>query len=252
VAPEETHGRGRRAAERAIELDDSLAEAHTSLATIHMMFDWDWMAAEREYRRALQLRPSYADAHSWYAYYLAAMGRFDEAIEQVRAAETLDPLSVATHLNASWVYYLARKEDEAIAHVKRALTLDPHVSITHGSIWAAYAPIPDLVNSVDRESAAPMALAALAGAAAVSGRRAEAEGMLTRLKEIGTHQHVCAYEMASAYAELHENDEAFKYLERSYEERSPCLPGLRADPRFDSVRHDARFTAMLRRLQLAP
>jgi Tfp pilus assembly protein PilF len=137
VSPSETHGRGRRSAQRAIELDDSLAEAHTSLATIHMMFDWDWMAAEREYRRALQLRPSYADAHSWYAYYLAAMGRFDEAIEQVRAAETLDPLSVATHLNASWVYYLARKEDEAIAHVKRALTLDPHMSITHGSIWAA-------------------------------------------------------------------------------------------------------------------
>jgi len=254
VSPEETHGRGRRSAQRAIELDDSLAEAHTSLATIHMMFDWDWAAAEREYRRAIELRPSYADAHSWYGYYLAAMARFEEAIDEVTAAERLDPLSVATHLNASWVFYLARRPADSMAHVKRALALDPHLSITHGSIWAAYAPIQDLVRTadIDRETAAPIALASLAGAAAVAGRRGEAEELLGRLKAIGEHQHVCPYEMASAYAALHDAEQAFKYLERSYEERSPCLPDLKTDPRFDNVRNDARYTTMLQRLNLAP
>jgi tetratricopeptide (TPR) repeat protein len=237
---------------RAIELDETLAEAHTSLGVIHLLFDWDWPAAERELRRALELRPSYADAHSWYGYYLVAMGRPAEAIEQVTATEALDPLSVATQLHASWVYYLARRPEEAMAHVRRALALDPHPAIGHGAIWVAYAPVPEFLKGarIEQHSSSPLVLASLAGAAAVSGDHGEAERLLREIDHLSTTHHVCWYEVATAYATLHKADEAFRYLERSVAEHSMCLPDLRMDPRFDPIRADPRFAALLGRLQL--
>jgi TolB-like protein/DNA-binding winged helix-turn-helix (wHTH) protein len=252
VSPAETGDRGRRAALRAIELDETLAEAHTSLGVIHLLFDWDWPAAERELRRALELRPSYADAHSWYGYYLVAMGRPAEAIEQVTATEALDPLSVATQLHASWVYYLARRPEEAMAHVRRALALDPHPAIGHGAIWVAYAPVPEFLKGarIEQHSSSPLVLASLAGAAAVSGDHGEAERLLREIDQLSTTHHVCWYEVATVYAALHKADEAFRYLERSVAEHSMCLPDLRMDPRFDPIRADPRFAALLGRLQL--
>lgn len=241
---------GRAAARRAVELDDSLAAGHASLATVHVLFDWDWAGAEREYRRAIELNPGYADAHGWYGYYLAIMGRTDEAVAQIGIAERLDPLSVAAHLNAGWVYYLARRPDDAAAQVRTALQLDPQASATHGSLWVAYAPIPEWVRrpGVDAEHATSLGIAVLAGAAAVSGAREEARRLLSTLRS--SDSYVCPYELASAYSALGERDEAFHFLEDSYREHSPCLPGLNADPRFDALRADPRFASLLARLHL--
>ncbi|HUR33848.1 MAG TPA: winged helix-turn-helix domain-containing protein [Vicinamibacterales bacterium] len=241
---------GRAAARRAVELDDSLAAAHASLATVHLLFDWDWTRAEDEYRRALDLNPGYADAHGWYGYYLALMGRTDEAVAQVRIAESLDPISVAAHLNAGWVYYLARRNDEAQAQVRKALQLDPQGSPTHSSLWVAYVPIPEFVRrpGVRAEHATSLGVAVLAGAAATLGETEEAERLLSRLRS--SDGYVCPYELATAYSALGKRDEAFKYLEASYREHSPCLPDLGADPRFDALHGDPRFASLLERLNL--
>ena len=243
---------GRAAARRAVELDDSLAAGHTSLATVHVLFDWDWAAAEHEYRRAIELDPGYADAHGWFGYYLALMGRADEAVAQVGIAQSLDPLSVGAHLNAGWVYYLAHRPDDAAAQVRTALRLDPQANATHSSLWVAYAPVPEWVRrpGVDAEHATPLGLAVLAGAAATSGERAEAERLLSKLQASGSH--VCPCELASAYCAMGERDKALDFLEASYREHSACLPDLKADPRFDSLRADPRFASLLARLHLGP
>jgi TolB-like protein/Tfp pilus assembly protein PilF len=250
VSPEETREIAKRAAQRAVELEGSLAEAHTSLGIVRLLFEWNWAEAEREFQRAIALQPGYADAHSWYAYYLALMGRADEAVAEVQVAESLDPRSVFMQLNASWVYFLAHKPDDAVAHVKRALEIDPSASVTHSSIWAAYAPVTEFVLKAtgDPEHATPLGLATLAGATATAGRSAEAERLLQRLQTV--EGYVCPYEIACANAALGKRDEAFRYLEKSYAERSPCLPDLKVDPRFDALRSDPRMQSLLDRMKL--
>lgn len=250
VSPEETRATAKRAAQRAVDLEGSLAEAHASLGTVRLLFEWNWPEAEREFQRAIALQPGYADAHSWYGYYLALMGRADEAVAEVQVAETLDPRSVFMQLNASWVYFLARKPGEAVAHVTRALEIDPSASVTHSSLWAAYAPVTEFVLKAtgDPGHATPLGLATLAGATATAGRSAEAEGILQRLQT--AEGYVCPYEIACAKAALGKRDEAFRYLEKSYAERSPCLPDLKVDPRFDTLRNDPRMASLLGRMNL--
>jgi TolB-like protein/DNA-binding winged helix-turn-helix (wHTH) protein len=156
-APTETMPRAKAAASRALELDDHLAEAHTSLAVVRFLYDWDWNAAEKGFRRAIELSPSYTDGRIWYANFLAQMARHREAAEEIRHAEQLDPLSLNTLLNASWVFYLARQSEQAARELKNALELEPELPVTHSSIWLGYFPkaeLPAAFASLKKRTAA--------------------------------------------------------------------------------------------------
>ena len=248
--------RAKAAALRALELDDHLAEAHTSLGVVRF-FDWDWAGAEREFKRALELDPNYADAHIWYANFLASMARHREAAVEIHLAEQMDPLSVNVFLNASWVFYLARQDDQAQRELRNALELDPDLPITHSSVWLGYRPkaaITPAIASLEKggppKDSSPLLLATLAAIDATQGKKREASSALTRLHGISKHRYVCPYEMATAHATLGEKQEALRWLEEAYRQHSICLPDVKADPRVDPLRADARFRDLLRRVNL--
>jgi len=161
------------------------------------------------------------------------------------------------HLNAGWVYYLARQTERALAQWRKALDLDPHLGSIHTSIWLGYVqqgravnPPPDLARAIAEGS--PMDLATLAAVEALQGHRAEAERVLTRLEAISTKRYVCPYEIATARAALGQRDEALQWLRRAIDDRSICVPDLKIDPRFDGMRDDPRFQSLLKEVGFTP
>jgi TolB-like protein len=254
--PTEAMPRARRAAEKAIALDEKLADAHTSLGAVRFLYDWDWAGAEASFKRAIALNAASADAHVWYGVFLAQMGRSNDAAAEMMRAGALDPLSVFVHISAGWVFYLSRHNDQAIAEWQKALDLEPHLGVAHTSIWQAYAQqgpgdVTPPVTEVAGDTS-PLNLATLAGVYALSGQRVAAEGVLARLAAIADHRYVCPYEIATAHAALHHDDEAIKWLRRGVEDRSSCMPDLKVDPRFDRLRHDPRFVQLLKDIGFAP
>jgi tetratricopeptide (TPR) repeat protein len=242
--------RARAEAEQAIKLDDALSEAHASLGAVRFLYDWDWAGAEAELKRATDLAQASADAHLWYGVFLAQMGRFDTAIAEVKRAETLDPLSVSVNLNAGWVFYLARRNDQALAQWRKALEIEPNMDAIHTAIWLAYAQQGDsrrlLASAAERAGdTSPMDLATLAGVYAMSGRTADAERALTRLKELNATRYVCPYEIGTAHAVLGQHDQAMEWLRKAVDDRSVCIPDIKTDPRLDGLRADPRFTKLL-------
>ena len=246
--PTETMPRAKAAAETAVRLDDNLADAHAALGAVRFIYDWDWKGAEAEFRRALSLSSTSSDAHVWYGVFLSQMGRFDEAFAEIDRAEALDPLSVPVRFNAGWVKYLARRNDEAIAEWRKAVDIEPHLGVVHTSIWLAYARKDAAADPppVDPEENSPLDLATRAGAYAIGGKRVEAQRVLARLKDMSNHRYVCPYEVATAHAALNQRDEAIEWLHRGLDARSVCMPDLKVDPRFDSLRADPRFQELLR------
>jgi TolB-like protein/DNA-binding winged helix-turn-helix (wHTH) protein/tetratricopeptide (TPR) repeat protein len=257
VAPSEILPKAKSASLKALQLDDKLAEAHTSSGVVRFLYDWDWAGAEKEFKRAIELNPSSVDAHVWYAVFLGQMGRGSEAIAELKRAEALDPLSLSVHVNAGWVYYLLRQNEQAIEHWRKALDLEPQFAVSHSAIWVGYLRSSDFVRlmaatakgtSVDD----PMELAALAGLYAVSGDSAQARAVLSKLTALSKRRYVCPYEMATTHAVLGDKDEAIAYLSRGYQERSACIPDIKTDPRLDSLRSDLRFHELLRKVGFNP
>jgi TolB-like protein/Flp pilus assembly protein TadD len=257
-APSEIMPKAEEAALRAVELDPDLPEAHTALGAVNFLHEWDWAGAEREMKRAVELNPGSSDAHMWYAEFLAQMGRNGQAISEIQRAEALDPLSLAVHAQAGWVYYLAKRNEEATAEWGKALDLEPNFAILHTSLWAAY-----LQNAEFRKVLADLPpaevtdestvnLAALAGSYAAAGKRWDAEQVLAKLNMISNKRYVCAYEMGTAYAILGEKDKAVACLRKAYEVRSGCMADMKADPRLDSLRSDLRFQELLRSMSFPP
>ena len=251
VRPSETMPRARAAAERAVKLDDGLSEAHATLGAVRFLYDWDWPGAEEELKRAIRLNDASADAHGWYGVYLAQMGRFQEASGEMLRAESLDPLSVAVHINAGWVLFLARQNDRAVAQWRKALDLEPNLGFMHTSIWMAYVEDhPPRTSSVPGDTPQadepPLGLATLAGIYAKGGQSSKAIDVLDGLERLSARRYVCAYEIATAYATLGRRDAALKWLRRGYEDRSVCMPDIKTDPRLDPLRDDARFASLLR------
>jgi TolB-like protein/DNA-binding winged helix-turn-helix (wHTH) protein len=249
--------RARAAAEQALRLDSELADAHAALGAVRFLYDWDWPGAEAEFRRALALNRASADAHVWYGVFLGQMGRFNDGIAELRQAIALDPLSVPVRISAGWVYYLARDSGRALTEWKKALELEPNVGVAHTAIWMAYAhhdgqppPLPPSVTADGADTSA-LNLATLAGAYAMTGNRSRAEAILARIRAIGERRYVCSYEIASAHAALEDDDEAIAWLRRGIDERSACMPDLKVDPRFDRLRKDPRFIALLREIGFA-
>ncbi|MGH7579886.1 MAG: tetratricopeptide repeat protein, partial [Gemmatimonadales bacterium] len=259
LAPRETFPRAKQAVMTALAFDSTLAEAHASLGHIHLEFDHDWAAAEREYRRAIELNPKYPTAHHWYGGFLSAMGRHEEALQQATTARALDPLSPIIQTWVGLRYYFAGKNEEAIAEHLKALDLDRDFAPAHWHLGWAYAQTGRFEESVaEAEKALALDpgnlayLASLGHAYARAGKTREARGTLARLARNSTNRHVPAYHVAVIYVALGDTSAALDWIGRAYEERSPWLGYLGVDPLFDPLRSLPRFESILKKEHSRP
>ena len=248
-------------AEKALKLDDTLAETHTALGWV-TFHEWDWAGAEREYRRAVELNPSNALARIWYAQYLYATERFEEAVTQARFAQQLEPGSLFVNTRAGAAYFLAGRVDEAMASWQKALELDPgypdasielaRSHVTRGSHQNAISALQKALIFTDRE---PLVLGALAHAHARAGERAEALKLVSELKRLEERvgpkdRNVPRFSFIWAYAGLGDKEQAFAWLEKAYRERRDLMVVLNIDPLVDPLRTDPRFQDLVRRVGL--
>lgn len=259
LAPKEAFPKAREAAVRALEIDDTLAEAHASLAYCLANYDWNWASAEREFKRALELKPGYATAHHWYGFlYLASMGRLDEAIAEINQALELEPLSLPVGSNIGFLLYLARRYDDAIEHFRRNLEMDRSFVYSHWQMALTYEQcgrydeaIAAFKKAIALSGTSALPRALLARTYALAGRRSEASGLLAELNELSTQTYVSPYRIAAVHSALGDKDRAFKWLEHAYEGRDGWLIWLAVDPVIDNLRPDKRFTDLLNRVGLA-
>lgn len=250
----EAYPRARAAAKKALEIDDSLAEAHTSLAWASLN-EWRWKEAEAEFRRALELKPNYATAHQWYALCLSAVGRHDEAIAEIHKALDNDPLSLTINTTVGTIYYLAARYDEATDQLRRTLEIEPgfprarfelaRVDEVRGNAARAVKELEELSKSGN-----PAYVAALARAYARAGQLKEATDLAGRLKEGLIPGYINPYDIAAIYAALDDRDEVFVWLNRAYGEHVSRLAYLRVEPMFAGLRDDPRFIDLLKRIGL--
>jgi len=255
LSTKEANPRAKAAAIKALEIDETLAEAHASLAAVRQ-YEWDWAGAEREYQRAIGLNPNYAVAHQWYGVYLAYMGRMDEGIAEMTRAQELDPLSLAINAQLGFLFYLARRYDQAIEQCQRTLEMEPGyeeariylawIYVQKGMYEEAIAQYQKLKGDI------PDVLAMLGAAYAVSGQRGKARDVLAELKEISQRRYVPPVFVAAIYTGLGDKDQAFAWLEKAYEDRDESFVGLKVLPLFDPLRSDQRFADLLRRMGLVP
>ncbi|HJR07614.1 MAG TPA: tetratricopeptide repeat protein [Pyrinomonadaceae bacterium] len=256
LSPNEAMREAREATLKALELDDTLAEAHASLAYVRI-FDWNWTEAEREYRRSIELNPSYATAHHWYAHYLTAMGRQTEAIIEMRRARELDPLSLPVNSGMGWHYYLTRQYDEAIHEYRKTLELNENFYMAHFLLGMALEQIgnyDEALASYRRAIAlsrsSPAMLAAPGHAYAVLGQTDAAREVLAELHTLSARQFVSPYHIAVIHAALGEHDEAFDWLSRACDVQSEALIWFAVDPMLDTLRPDPRFARIMARIGL--
>jgi len=257
VPADEAAPKARQAAQRALEIDPTLAEAETSLATVKFNYDWDWTGAEEGFEHAIQLNPSYATAYQRYSLLLTAMGRFQDGFTQINKARELDPSSFSINFSLGWRLYLARQYDRAIAQLRNTLEMDPSYELPHLILGQAYEEkgsfelaIPELRKAVDLSHGTPLMLAALAHAYARAGQRAEAQQLLTQLEAASKHQYVSPYYLAIVYVGLGEKEQALTFLEKAFADRSNGVIFMAVEPELDPVRSDPRFVALERRLRL--
>ncbi len=257
LPPKEAYQKAKAAALKALELDDALSEAHTSLAYDREYHDWNWLASEKKFQRAIELNPSYAIAHHWYAEYLAAMGRMDEAIAEKKRALELDPLSLIVNASLGWIFYLARQYDQAIEQLRKTLELDPNFAVAHWLLGQIYEQkemfkeaIVEFQEAITYSGGNSTILASLGHAYAVAGKRDNAMKVLGKLKELSKRKYVSSYDIAEIYIGIGEKDRAFEWLKNAYEEGARALVFLKVEPRLDSLRSDPRFTALLKKMNL--
>jgi TolB-like protein/Tfp pilus assembly protein PilF len=256
LSPGEAMQQARGATLKALEIDDTLAEAHASLAYVRI-FDWNWPEAEREYRRSIELNPSYATAHHWYAHYLTAMGRQAEAVNEMKLARELDPLSLPVNSGMGWHYYLTRQYDEAIREYHKTLELNENFYMAHFLLGMAYEQVgryDEALAAYERaitlSSSSPAMLAAPGHAYAMLGRAGEARTVLASLHTLSARQFVSPYHIAVIHAALGEIDQAFDWLTRACDAQSEALIWFDLDPMLDSLRPDPRFHTIIARIGL--
>ncbi|HEX2453001.1 MAG TPA: protein kinase [Vicinamibacterales bacterium] len=268
-SPVEATAKARAATLKALELDESLAEAHTVLGTIKYSYDWDWTGAERELKRAMELNPGYSLAYVRYAVYLTIVGRQQEALPYFETARRLDPLHSWTYLGEGFTDFMARKYDESIDRYQKGLELEPDPMTYFGLVLARaekgdYATAISEAEKATKLNDSPLLLTSLASAYALGGRRADSNRVLRQLEDIakrqgpapawhgrGPSRYVCPYEVAGVYAQLGDKDRAFSWLDKAYQSRS-CMYWLRLDPRLDSLHPDPRYQELLQRLNFPP
>jgi TolB-like protein len=256
TAPREAYPRAKAAASKALEMDGTLAEAHASMGLAELEYDWDWVVAEKEFKRAIELNPSYATAHQWYAVYLSAMGRHNEALAEIKRAEDLDPLSLIISVAGGSLFFAARRYDEAIAQCRKALELNAGFYLAHSCLGLVNGQekryeesVSEYQKAIGLEPGSPRLAAGLARAYAAAGRKSEALKIISNLRELSKQRYVSPYGIAMTYAALADLDQTFAWLEKAYQDRSVGLATLKVDPWVDPLRSDPRFQDLLRRMK---
>jgi tetratricopeptide (TPR) repeat protein len=250
--------KARAAATKAVELDPTIAEGHAELALVEFYYDWDWVQSEQEFRHAIELNPSYATAHQWYSYYLSAMGRFPEAVEEARKAQQIDPLSLSINTTLAGRYRDLGDFTHAIDLSRRTLEMDPTFVPAHIALGAVYEAqgiwpqaIGEYKKAVDVSQKSPPALAALGSAYGYSGNRDGARVIVSSLQDASKHHYVSAFDMAVVFASMGDSDNTFRWLEKAYNDRESQMAFLSVTRRFGPMRSDPHFADLLHRMGLA-
>jgi DNA-binding winged helix-turn-helix (wHTH) protein len=258
TAPQDAFPKAKAAATTAVQLDPALTEPHTSLAYVSLYYDWDWAAAETAFRRAIALNPGYAIAHHWYAVYLTAMGRFEQAVTSIRHAQTLDPTSLIINTDIGFVLYYSRQYEAAIRQLLTVLEMNPEFPLAHLWLGRAYQEqqrYEQALAEFRRTEAVlhgwPVVKAAIGHAQGAAGWKHEALETLDELKRLSRARYVTPYGIALVHAGLGEMDQALLWLQRALDDRAHWLVWLKLDPRFDGLRSDHRLEDVLRRVGLS-
>ena len=256
MTPKEAFPEAKAAAIKSLELDSTLGEAHNSLAFVLDGFDWDFDSAGREFQRAIELNPGYATAHHWYAWHLSLLGRYDEALAEMRKAENLDPLSLIINADLAELLVLAHSDEESIQQSRKTIEMDPNFALAHNQLAQAYLQkhmydeaVAELKTAVQVSGGGPAFIANLARAYVASGKRSEAVKLLDHLKKRSKPGYSNASEIAVIYASLGDADQAMNWLEKGYNER--FNPGVLLRPGFNPLRSDPRFQNLVHRIGLA-
>lgn len=256
--PGEAYPKAKAAALKALEIDENLPEVRTSLGAVKSDYDWDFSGAEREYKRALQLNPNYATARHWYALLLSDLGRHEEAASEIHFAQRLDPLSSRINANAGLILYNARRYDLALEELKKALEIDPghfatyeYLGLVHSQTGRYKEAIESIEKAIKLGSNPADIDIDLACVYARARNMTESRKILARIKESRKSSFVSPAYIAAIHGDLGERDEAFDWLEKAYAERDPALCELKTASRFDPLRPDPRFTALLKKIGLS-
>ena len=257
LSPDEAMPKAKSAALKALEVDDSLSEAHASLAFVELYYEWDWAGAEKSFRRAIELNPNYAPAYQWYSHLLMSGGRTSDAISAAKRAAEIDPLSLPAVLNVGWQYHWAREYDSAVEQLRRVLQINPNFEQAHWALGLAYVgqakmeeAVAELQKAIALSGGNSVYVAGLGDAYALGGNKAEAIRLRSQLEQKTTY--VSPYWMATLQAALGEQDLALVSLEKAFAERNGGLIWLGADPRMDSLRSDPRFATLVERVGVPP
>jgi TolB-like protein/DNA-binding winged helix-turn-helix (wHTH) protein/Flp pilus assembly protein TadD len=255
MTPQEAFPKAKAAAIKALELDSTLGEAHNSLAFVLDGFDWDFDSAGKEFLRAIELSPGYATAHHWYAWHLSLLGRYEEAITEMKKAENLDPLSLIINADLAELLVLAHSYDESIRQSRKTIEMDPDFALAHNQLAQAYLQkhmydeaVAEMQKAVQFSGESPTCIANLARAYVAAVKRSEAVELLSDLKKRSNTGYSNAAEIAMIYASLGDTDQAMNWLDKGYEER--FNPGVLLRPGFDPLRSDSRFQTLVRRVGL--
>jgi TolB-like protein len=256
---EEGFSKTKEAAKQALAIDDTLAEAHTTLAHLAWLHEWNWDAGERGFKRAIDLNPNYPTAHQWYATYLSAMARHEEAIAEIMRAQELDPVSMTIGLDVARTFYFARQYDRAIEQSLRALEMDPSFYRIGDWIEMAYEQkgfydkaLEARLKAMAARGSRPETMSALKAAFAASGWKGYLRKQLELMKAEVGKKSLPTYSMARLYARLGDNQQALEWLQKAYDKHSDYLVLLKVDPMFDETRSDPRFAELMRKIGFAP
>jgi DNA-binding winged helix-turn-helix (wHTH) protein/TolB-like protein/Tfp pilus assembly protein PilF len=258
LSPHQAMPQAKSEAIKALELDSSLAEAHASLAHVRTNYEWDWSAAESEFKQAIQLAPDYATGHQWYAIHcLTPLGRFDAALREIKLAQEQEPLSLVMNSFLGSTLYFSREYDRAIEQANKTLELDPSFGVGHWHLGLAYLQKKRFEDAISQQKQAfvlsggsLLMKAALGQAYAVADNRAEAVKILDELKAVSQQRYVPSSEIAAIYVGLGEREQALHWLRKALEERAFHLIYLKVRPEFDPLRSDPRFADLLRHIDL--
>jgi len=253
--PREAYPKAKAAATKALELDDTLGEAHCTLGFFRLLFDWDFAAAEEEFKRAIELSPNFANAWDGYGFYFKATGQSEASIRACQRAQELEPLSLFITLSLAWAYYFARQYDRAMDQGRKALDMDPNFGFAYWHRGMAYIQqnkfgdaIAALRKAISLSGPATTFISYLGYANARMGKHREARQMIAQLERVSKRQYVSSYFIAVIYLGLGDLDRSFEWLEKAYEERSGFMAFIDVEPMLDALRSDPRFKALAEKI----
>ena len=255
AAPRDAFPKAKSAAQRALEIDPTIAEARASLAYVRLYYEWDWLDAAKELQAVIEQSPGYSTARLYYGNCLCLLGKFTEAVAEFEKGRELDPLSMIINTGPGWTLYFARRYEEALEYLRKALEIDNQFVLAHAMLGESYLQmgsfeeaVAELETASQLSEASPLYLAMLGHAFAVTGHPDKARDILHQLKERSAQSYVSAYSIAEVYLGLGDQDQVFAWLERAYAERARQLVMLKGEPQFDSLRSDPRFQSLMERM----